>query len=54
VAFPAAAAILMTQKDAVKCARLADGRFWYLPLRAVLDPALPALVETKIRGSQTA
>ncbi|MFO1325466.1 MAG: tetraacyldisaccharide 4'-kinase [Burkholderiales bacterium] len=54
LAYPGAAAILMTQKDAVKCTRLADGRAWYLPLRAVLEPALPALVETKIRGSQTA
>ncbi|MFO1316893.1 MAG: tetraacyldisaccharide 4'-kinase [Burkholderiales bacterium] len=54
VAFPGAAAILMTQKDAVKCARLADARCWYLPVRAVLDPALVALVEDKVRGSQTA
>lgn len=52
--FPGAAAILMTQKDAVKCARLADERCWYLPVRAVLDPALVALVEDKVRGSQTA
>lgn len=54
LAYPAAAAILMTQKDAVKCAGIADARCWYLPLSAVLDPALPALVENKIRGSQTA
>ena len=49
-----AAAILMTQKDAVKCVGLADGRCWYLPLSAVVDPALLALVENKIRGFQTA
>ena len=54
LAFPGAAAILMTQKDAVKCTRLADERCWYLPVRAVLDPALVALVEDKVRGSQTA
>lgn len=52
--FPGAAAILMTQKDAVKCARLADERCWYLPVRAVLDPALVALVEDKVRGCKTA
>jgi tetraacyldisaccharide 4'-kinase len=54
IAYPDAAAILMTQKDAVKCAGLADGRCWYLPLSAVVDPALLALVENKIRGFQTA
>ncbi|MCC6193317.1 MAG: tetraacyldisaccharide 4'-kinase [Burkholderiales bacterium] len=54
LAFPGAAAILMTQKDAVKCARFADGRSWYLPVRATVDPALVALVEHKIRGSQAA
>jgi len=54
LAFPEAAAILMTQKDAVKCADLADDRCWYLPLKAELDPALVALVEDRIRGSQTA
>jgi tetraacyldisaccharide 4'-kinase len=54
LAFPAAAVILMTQKDAVKCIKFADDRFWYLPLSATLDPALVTLVENKIRGSQTA
>jgi tetraacyldisaccharide 4'-kinase len=54
LAFPHAAAILMTQKDAVKCTRFADDRCWYLPLRVAVDPALPALVEDKIRGFQTA
>jgi tetraacyldisaccharide 4'-kinase len=54
VAFPGAFAILMTQKDAVKCAAFADERFWYLPLRVVIDPALVALVEEKIHGSQAA
>ena len=52
--FPGARAILMTQKDAVKCASFADERFWYLPIRAVIDPALVALVEHKIRGFQAA
>jgi len=54
LAFPGAAVILMTQKDAVKCRRFADERFYYLPVRATVDPALVALVEQKIRGSQAA
>ena len=54
LAFPGAAAVLMTQKDAVKCAGLADDRCWYLPVKATIDPALVALVEKKIRGPQTA
>jgi tetraacyldisaccharide 4'-kinase len=52
--FPGARAILMTQKDAVKCASFADERFWYLPIRAVVDPSLVAFVEHKIRGFQAA
>jgi tetraacyldisaccharide 4'-kinase len=51
---PDARAILMTQKDAVKCVSFADERCWYLPIRAVIDPSLVALVEHKIRGSQAA
>lgn len=54
LAFPRAAAILMTQKDAVKCSAFADDRYWYLPVKATVDPALVSLVENKIRGSQTA
>lgn len=54
LAFPGAAAILMTQKDAVKCAGFADARCWYLPVRAKLDPALTALVEETIRGFKAA
>jgi tetraacyldisaccharide 4'-kinase len=29
--------VLMTEKDAVKCRGLAQERFWYVPVRAVLD-----------------
>jgi tetraacyldisaccharide 4'-kinase len=42
----------MTEKDAVKCAAFADERCWALPVRARIDPALVALIEGKIRGSQ--
>jgi len=50
LAFPDAAAIVMTEKDAVKCRALADDRFWYLPVHAAIDPALVARVEERIRG----
>ncbi|HEX8013497.1 MAG TPA: tetraacyldisaccharide 4'-kinase [Casimicrobiaceae bacterium] len=52
--FPDATAVLMTEKDAVKCSSLADSRGWYLPLRARIDPALVARVERTIRGPQAA
>lgn len=54
IAWPGAAAILMTQKDAVKCVGIADARCWYLPVRAEIDPALIALVEETIRGFKAA
>lgn len=54
IAFPGATAVLMTQKDAVKCMGFADARCWYLPVRAQVDPALIALVEEKIRGFEVA
>ncbi len=54
IAFPRARAILMTQKDAVKCAGIADERCWYLPLRASIDPALVARVLEKIHGFKAA
>ena len=54
LAFPAARAILMTEKDAVKCAGFADTRCWYLPVAAEIDPALVARVLEMLRGSQAA
>jgi tetraacyldisaccharide 4'-kinase len=54
IAFPGAVAVLMTEKDAVKCRAFADERCWYLPIRARVDPALVALIEEKLRGSQAA
>lgn len=52
--FAGATAILMTQKDAVKCVRFADERHWFLPVRATVDPALVDLVEDRIGGPQAA
>ena len=54
LAFPGARAILMTEKDAVKCERFADARCWYLPIAAKIDPALIARVLEKLRGPQAA
>ena len=54
LALPGAQAILMTEKDALKCERFADERCWYLPVQARIDEALINLVEGKLRGSQAA
>ncbi|MBZ0105312.1 MAG: tetraacyldisaccharide 4'-kinase [Sulfuricella denitrificans] len=37
--WPDADALLMTEKDAVKCAAFADERYWALPVAAEMDPA---------------
>jgi tetraacyldisaccharide 4'-kinase len=54
LALPEAQAILMTEKDALKCETFADERCWYLPVRARIDEALVNLIEGKLRGSQAA
>jgi tetraacyldisaccharide 4'-kinase len=54
VVFAGAPAVLMTQKDAVKCRAFADARMWMLPIRAHVDPALVELVVEKLDGSQVA
>lgn len=51
---PGAQAILMTAKDAVKCARFVDARCFALDIRAVFDPALVDLVLERIDGRQAA
>ncbi|HET9340200.1 MAG TPA: tetraacyldisaccharide 4'-kinase [Casimicrobiaceae bacterium] len=48
LALPGARAILMTAKDAVKCARWADERCWVLDIRARIDPALVDRIEEKL------
>ena len=49
-------AILMTEKDAVKCAVFADEKCWVLRVDAQIDPALAQLIIDKItpHGRQTA
>ena len=46
--------LLMTEKDAVKCAGLIPGEAWVLPVRAQLPLALADLVVEKLNGRQTA
>ncbi len=48
-------AILLTEKDAVKCASFADARYWVLRVDAQIDPTLFELILTKIKahGSKT-
>jgi len=54
LAFAADGILLMTEKDAVKCAGLTTGETWVLPVEAELSPALVELVLEKLRGRQAA
>ena len=54
LALPEAQAILMTEKDALKCETFADERCWYLPVQARIDDALVNLIEGRLRRSQAA
>ncbi len=49
-------ALLLTEKDAVKCATIADKKFWVLRVDALIDPALTAQLLRKIaiHGRKTA
>ena len=46
--------IVMTEKDAVKCAAFADRRCWALAVCARLDPALPIWLEEHLNGPSPA
>lgn len=54
LAFAGDGILLMTEKDAVKCAGLTVGETWVLPVEAVLSPALVELILEKLRGRQAA
>ncbi|HZV99715.1 MAG TPA: tetraacyldisaccharide 4'-kinase [Methylophilaceae bacterium] len=43
-------AILMTEKDAVKCSAFAKPNWWYLPVSAVIDEALLERILNKLRN----
>lgn len=42
--------VVMTEKDAVKCARFAQPRFWMLPVRAELDSGFGTRIVAKLRA----
>ena len=48
--FEAFAVVLMTEKDAVKCAGFAQADWWYLEVDAQLDDGVGALVLNKLRS----
>ena len=43
-------AIVMTEKDAVKCTRFASEKFWALPVDAIPEPGLGQLVLSKLKS----
>jgi tetraacyldisaccharide 4'-kinase len=45
-------AVLMTEKDAVKCARFAEARMWAIPVFARIDPMLVQAILGHIGGSK--
>jgi tetraacyldisaccharide 4'-kinase len=49
IEFPDELPVLMTEKDAVKCRRFANLRYWYLPLEVYPDPALGEALLTLLR-----
>jgi tetraacyldisaccharide 4'-kinase len=50
LAFAGDDTLLMTEKDAVKCAGFAKAGWWYLPVEAEVDPALGQLILVKLRS----
>lgn len=50
--WPDAEAVLMTEKDAVKCAAFATDRYWMLAIEAELDPGLGILLLDKFKGAK--
>jgi len=48
--FPDADAVLMTEKDAVKCIGFARENFWFLPVEAKVDSALADLILDKLKA----
>jgi tetraacyldisaccharide 4'-kinase len=51
VRFPGADAILMTEKDAIKCAAFRDARMWALPVAVETSDALAQLVIDRIAAA---
>jgi tetraacyldisaccharide 4'-kinase len=49
--FPGAQAVLMTEKDAIKCRRFARETWWMLPVEARVPPQLGQLVLDKLKAA---
>jgi tetraacyldisaccharide 4'-kinase len=49
---PDADLVVMTEKDAVKCAAFADARMWYMRVEAVLPPAFTEFLLTRLARSR--
>jgi tetraacyldisaccharide 4'-kinase len=45
---PGAELVIMTEKDAVKCAAFADARMWYLRVEAILPPEFDAFLLSRV------
>jgi tetraacyldisaccharide 4'-kinase len=52
--FARGGALLMTEKDAVKCVGLSAGEAWFLPVSADLTPDLATLIVEKLDGRKAA
>jgi tetraacyldisaccharide 4'-kinase len=50
LAFPGAEAVVMTEKDAVKCAAFAQDNIWFLPVDAEVDAALGTLILERLEA----
>jgi len=46
--------VVMTEKDAVKCKRIVQARFWVFPVSASLDPAFERRLLEKLGGAKAA
>ncbi len=48
---PGAEVVLMTEKDAVKCAAIADARMWFLRVDAILPPEFERFLLTRLAAA---
>ena len=51
---PGAEIVVMTEKDAVKCAAFADARLWFLRVEAILPPDFEEFLATRVAERRSA
>ena len=51
---PGAELVVMTEKDAVKCAAFADARLWYLRVEAILPPEFGDFLQQRLETARAA